>query len=374
MRDTQGASISSLALLLVINVNKYKNIFKFKSETSIWIAFIIIALLSTFWSADIERSLSSIKKELIYPFLTFLIIPILYINKRTRAAIIISLFTGYILALLLAINFKLSFYPPLTQYYQLVGDTSTLITISLTILLYSLFFIPQHVLLKACNIILIVLSLYTAYLIQNRMAMIIIAIIISMTITLKTYKKSKILSCLLIMLMLLGSALSINIRNDNNFSINNSITAIKNDPRVELIWPFYIKSTFTSPLKGLGFGYEVPSIALKEKMPKSFEPAYKMHAHNVILNKTLQIGFIGIFFFLLLYLIPCKRFYQATKNTETIHAGIIGISITTAFFLKSMTDDFFIRNNIIIFWILIGLLIANITQNKETSIQDKHCT
>lgn len=123
------------------------------------------------------------------------------------------------------------------------------------------------------------------------------------------------------------------------------------------IWRFSLEKIAEHPLIGGGIGRGV-----FDKLYPDFMPEDKLiwHAHNMIINKGIQMGFPGMLAFVALWFALVRElFLHATKTRSHVAPlAIAGFSAVIAIFTKNMTDDFFVRNNALFFWLVIGLLIG----------------
>ena len=127
------------------------------------------------------------------------------------------------------------------------------------------------------------------------------------------------------------------------------------DPRRE-IWRFSLEKIAEHPLVGAGLGRYVFRKAYPEFHP---DQVNEWHAHNMILNKGIQMGVPGMLTFLFLWLALAHEMLRHTRKSAA-HASlaVAGLSIIGAVFVKNMTDDLFVRDTALMFWLVMGLLIG----------------
>lgn len=126
--------------------------------------------------------------------------------------------------------------------------------------------------------------------------------------------------------------------------------AAKSDIRWHL-WNFTATGITEHPWSGAGFGLRAFRL-----MYPDFEPNSMLwHAHNMVLNKGVQMGLPGIVAFLLLFLavfIALGRLLRGPSASRALALTALAMSIGV--FVKNMTDDFFFRELGYLFWLLVG--------------------
>ena len=128
------------------------------------------------------------------------------------------------------------------------------------------------------------------------------------------------------------------------------------DPRLEL-WSYCLARLAERPWSGGGFGRE----AFKRSYPefvKSHAPQPLWHAHNMVLNKGIQMGLPGIGAFLLLWGVALMAVVRGLRQPEIQQWAVALLAMMAAVFLRSMTDDFFIRNHAQMFWLMLGAFLG----------------
>lgn len=134
-------------------------------------------------------------------------------------------------------------------------------------------------------------------------------------------------------------------------------TAVSQDVRWQL-WRFSVARIAEHPLYGGGFG----RITFEKLYPEYMRLDRNIwHAHNMILNKGIQMGVPGMVAFLLLWLGLLRSFVPYLDGTPERRAiAIAGLSTLAAVFLKNMTDDFFVRDMLLWFWLIVGILLGSL--------------
>lgn len=131
-------------------------------------------------------------------------------------------------------------------------------------------------------------------------------------------------------------------------------SAVGNDVRWP-VWRACVTQLKDHPWTGSGFGLRIFQLAY----PQFSANGPFWHAHNVLLNKGIQMGIPGIVGFLFLTLsVPWKMLPSLRSRGLVGEAAAAGIVMSFAFLLKNMTDDFFYRESGYMFWLLAGAVLG----------------
>lgn len=130
------------------------------------------------------------------------------------------------------------------------------------------------------------------------------------------------------------------------------VQEVRIDPRWAM-WRFAGERIAARPWSGGGFGLQSFRLAYPE-----FEPGTRhWHAHNMVLNKGIQMGLPGIAaFLLLLAALPLHLWRGLRRQQNTAAIAITGLAMVAGVYLKNMTDDFFLRGDGMLFWLLAGAI------------------
>ena len=126
------------------------------------------------------------------------------------------------------------------------------------------------------------------------------------------------------------------------------------DPRF-LIWSTAVDNIRAAPWFGSGFGRE----AFRRLNPDMVAANdHFWHAHNVLLNKGVQMGIPGILAFALLMLAACRSVWlnraEVTRNPQAGLLSAAGLALIAGMLTKNMTDDFLVRDQGYLFWLLLA--------------------
>lgn len=137
------------------------------------------------------------------------------------------------------------------------------------------------------------------------------------------------------------------------------------DPRW-IIWETALANIREQPFSGGGFGRE----AFKMRNQGFWKThSSQWHAHNMVLNKGVQMGLPGMaaFIFLLLatlrVLLPSPKLYR--QSTQQWAYALAATTMSLGLFMKNMTDDFFVNDIAFLYWLLTGAVIGHLSTKQS---------
>ncbi|WP_333654521.1 O-antigen ligase family protein [Dissulfurispira sp.] len=157
---------------------------------------------------------------------------------------------------------------------------------------------------------------------------------------------------------------------ENNFTaydilIGKVLKSLSDDPRLNF-WQVAFKNIKEQPLSGGGFGREAFKL-LNPEYAKTH--AYAWHAHNMLLNKGVQMGIPGILAFCLLFVAALRKMWIICTNikgqNDFIVYAIAGIAMIAGVIIKNFTDDLFIRDHAWLFWLITSAIISALGSQRE---------
>ena len=147
--------------------------------------------------------------------------------------------------------------------------------------------------------------------------------------------------------------------------LETAMKRLDRDPRLN-IWSAAVQAAKSAPWTGFGVGRGV----LSGKLRTESNDPMGWHGHNVLINAIISLGPAGplVLLFLLGSLIAALVPALRGDDRDRRLLAIAGITVIGAFFLRSMTDDFFYRHNAIMFWSWNGILLGYVTWPGERRI------
>ena len=138
----------------------------------------------------------------------------------------------------------------------------------------------------------------------------------------------------------------------------NPIAFALQDNRVP-IWREAFAMIRERPLQG--YGYANPEIgdAFSERFADPWARRVFRHAHNVVLNRALQMGVTGGVAILALFAALGAAFLRRAQSRQLARlTGVCGITLVVGVLLRNSTDDFFSRHGVLFFGAVAGMLLG----------------
>jgi O-antigen ligase len=127
-----------------------------------------------------------------------------------------------------------------------------------------------------------------------------------------------------------------------------------------IVAKFYLERIQDKPFQMLGFGQR--SFVKKYiDFHKKYKETQLWHAHNIFLNIAVQTGLQGLILFCFLLYRLLKYCHEKAKLEENplrkFYLTATFMMIIT-FFVRNLSDDFFIDDSALLFWFLSGIVFA----------------
>lgn len=141
---------------------------------------------------------------------------------------------------------------------------------------------------------------------------------------------------------------------------------LADDPRGEL-WRFAVARIAEHPWIGAGIGKWTSRGAFLAQ----FHDPLLMHAHNAFLNRALETGLPGLAAFaaLLLSVVVAFRRIARSPDADTAAIGAAGLALVAGVVVKNLTDDFFVRQNALLFWSLVAAALGAVAARAERPLR-----
>ncbi len=343
-----------------------------------WVIYGAVAGVSLFYALDPVYSLKEIKNEIVYSMLVMLIAASWVRNEKALEKVVWLLIAGNVflvcMGIIQVIHLQLSF-PEKIATAPLdigVGKFSTYIILVIPVIIaQAILSLKRNSFAAFSLFLLLCANLIPLHFTINRAAWQSLAIEFVLIFFLLWYCRvllfsPKILIVIGVILSLLAIFFSFSsviqrstyIKNPN-ISISGKVyQSLSDDPRLDY-WGAAIKNIAERPLSGGGFGREAFKM-LNEDFYKT--KAHGWHAHNMFLNKGVQMGIPGIVTFCLLLGAALRKMWLIIRNSSTGSASVLyaiaGVAMIAGMIIKNLTDDFFVRDTGWLFWLVIAAIIG----------------
>lgn len=207
-----------------------------------------------------------------------------------------------------------------------------------------------------------VIGLVALYLTSNRAGILaIMAEVVLVLVVLAMYKAvpnvKRLLGAGLISLILLSGLFVQNMHGRNMAVFDGTAEGMEHisvDPRWTL-WERAVQNIQDHPWIGAGFGRE--AFELRNPDMRAVDDVY-WHTHNMFLGKAVQMGIPGLLAFMTLLVAVFYTFwrpvYKDRLGTPGSRYALAGMAMLCGVIVKNMTDDFFVHDNALLFWVLVG--------------------
>ena len=124
-------------------------------------------------------------------------------------------------------------------------------------------------------------------------------------------------------------------------------------------WSFAIEQILEQPalaITGVGYGKH----SFKRAYP-DLGPDMHSHIHNVFLSRMVQVGLLGLGFFLWIFGVLLIQSYRGVQSFSNVYAGRLAFAIlisTIGLIVRSLFDDMFVGTIVYIFFLFVGLMFA----------------
>lgn len=346
-----------------------------------WGVYGVVAVLSLFYAIDPGYSLFEIKTELIYGILVFILGATWIRNEISLNRLMVLLLLGNAFLVGYAIFQGAVLFrdmPPIPRG-SLNSDFGTFSTYLVTALPFVVaYFIRSYRnrVLRVLLLTLLVANCLAIYYTISRAAVLAIMAEIGIAALFLAahylrrlpWRKSMVFGALVIVAMT-GLTMLFNVQMIKRTPAHVQIdtpTAFSQDPRVTILWPAAIENIRAAPLTGGGFGRN----AYKLRNPEIAQINQLLwHAHNMFLNKGVQMGIPGILAFSVLlaalaWAIWPTRTLISSQSSLSLYA-FAGIIMIVGVIIKNLTDDYFVRDNALLFWLMGGALAGAMSVGKR---------
>jgi O-antigen ligase len=139
--------------------------------------------------------------------------------------------------------------------------------------------------------------------------------------------------------------------------------ALADDPRWPL-WRMAWDRFLEHPWLGQGFGLRSFYYAYPELTKVN---GVYWHPHNLFLSYLTSMGLVGFSALVFLFFAIYRALWQVYQDRDIAIArlGAAGLAMVTGVLIKNMTDVFFLRDNSLVFWSLLGMTLGYAAYRKR---------
>jgi len=329
-----------------------------------WVAWAGIAALSLVYAYDPLDSFGEFRNEVVCAFLAYATWYTLARHRDGTAWLVRAIVAAVAGALVVGISVFVSGRPwfDLGDFGDVGSLTTFLITVLPVLLLLALRSAP-HSAARAGAVVLVAGCLAAGFLTLNRIFWLAAAveIIIFSLFSMRHWKsRRRGVSLLIGVAVVAGLALAqVLLASHSRIALSAPGTDILDflvdDPRGDL-WRFAVERIAEHPWVGAGIG----KWSMRGAFDAHFHDTLRLHAHNVFLNRALEMGLPGVAVFVALLMAVVVAFWRLTDSddAQTAALGAAGLALVAGVVVKNLTDDFFVRQNALLFWSLTGAALG----------------
>lgn len=327
-----------------------------KSAIAVWA---VVALTSLFYAVDPGYSLSEIKNELGYTMMSFVAFFVVTSDEKRLKWMLFALSAGAFALCLGALVERFS----QSHWYEWGGYGGTgsfaayLVALVPMVVLLAFYF--QDVRLRWLSLTLLGMLLVAGFFSLQRIVwpVLFLQAVVALLLYRKVFGFSRARVTVILVFLVLVASLFLSLAQMNRLIVEVPSTQIKNDDRL-VFWPKVVGRIVEQPLIGAGFGRSAMKAAHRDLIPP--ENTLLWHAHNVVLNYGLAMGVPGIVAILLVFGALLKQYacFWRSGDRRLRMLGACGIVFVLGVVSRNMVNDFFLRDQAILFWALNGILLG----------------
>jgi O-antigen ligase len=347
-----------------------------------WLAWLSFAALSILWSTLPVVSFRSFRTDLLYPFVLFLASFMLVRSRGGQLALIIGAGAGTLMSLVTTIAAAIAPIDPkadaavpgvLGWLAWKAGDTVDLSTFVafVTVPLFLILLTSRKALYRAA--VAIWLVAFAALGVMSESRTLVVSLFMSLlcfVIVLGLLRGKLHLRSVLAVIGvgLIISAISAEVISRLRLPLpetmyrSAALDMMAKDTR-PAIWSAYLELAKQHPWLGVGFGRALPSKTyhLDENAEfRNIDVHAPTHAHNLLLDLTLEVGLIGLAVWLYFHFALLKLAIQHARprgNREKAWAAAV-VALVLSMLIKNSTNDLMVFGNALLFWSLLGAMLG----------------
>lgn len=337
----------------------------------VWLLYAIVALASVSYAANSEYSFGEAKKEVGYAILALLLAATWVRSTASLSRLIALIVAGDLLMVSAALvkgviinPFWNAPFPFVDSLYNGVGNFSTYLVTVIPFIMAFAYQLPREARLwRRLLYILLAGNVFALHLTSNRMGMLTLLVEILFMAGILFFQNGRFIS----RKSLVAGAIVIVITASSALSMMQIRGSAEGDIRWAA-WHLALDNITAQPLSGGGFGREAFKLR-NEEFKRQHSQLW--HAHNMFLNKGVQMGIPGIFAFVWLLIAAFHAMRPTHKLAELDPAAwsyaVAGTAMVVGVIMKNMTDDFFVNDNAFLFWVLAGAVIGSLSRFRNSA-------
>jgi O-antigen ligase len=347
-----------------------------------WLAWLGFAALSILWSTVPIVSFRSFRTDLLYPFVLFLASFMLVRSRGGRLALTIGAGAGTLMSLATTIAATIAPIDPkadapvpgvLGWLAWKAGDTVDLSTFVafVTVPLFLVLLTSRKALYRVA--VAIWLVAFAALGIMSESRTLVVSLFMSLAcfvIVLGLLRGKLHLRSVLAVIGvgLIVSAISVEVISRLRLPQpetpyrSAALDMMARDTR-PAIWSAYLELAKQHPWLGVGFGRSLPSKTyhlVENEEFRHIDAHAPTHAHNLLLDLTLEVGLIGLTVWLYLHVALLRLVIQHARprgNREKAWAAAAA-ALVLSMLVKNSTNDLMVFGNALLFWSLLGAMLG----------------
>lgn len=336
--------------------------------------YVLVATASLSWTFEFNNTLTALKREVYIPTLVFFVFYCLRFPGQRKVMV-----SGLLIGLVAVVEIFVAESIPmpehlksLVQHYNPgVGDFSTF-----AILLIPVFYVAyigaksSRLARTIFYIVVAAFVLFAGYLTKNRMfwpasSVTLFALFVFSLISRRAvFKRQHVAMVAAVACILLALSLAFAFVKNHTapqVSVGGQVEkVVDRDPRWK-IWQYWVQLIEARPVLGYGYGRFVAlrhsEIPIKADDQQALSGG---HGHNIFLNQCSEIGIVGLISFLVMWVLLWRQYWRHIRHPAVRHFAIAGLVLMIAYLTKNMTDDFYTRRNLLMFWALNGLWLRTV--------------
>ncbi|MBI2961669.1 MAG: O-antigen ligase family protein [Betaproteobacteria bacterium] len=336
-----------------------------------WIAYAAVALASLVYAVAPTESLSEIRVEVFYGLAIFVIAASWSRSRDIVTGLAYMLAAANAIYVVAALSYASlsSTMPEIERMpsWALAGVNPNFILTVLPLLVYLAWKASRagqrwRVAALAALVVLDMVALLLSY---NRQAFVVLAVGVacggSLVLAIRfTWRRFAVLATLIVLIVAMAGVQMA--RREPYLPEELARASVAADPRWAL-WRFSAARIAEHPLTGGGFGRDVFAKLYPELKARN---GMLWHAHNMVLNKGIQMGLPGVIVWLILWFYVAREFFvRIRRGSPDFPLAATGLVIVAMVFAKNMMDDVFVRDMAQLFWLVTGALIGSLRRTSE---------